>query len=160
MNSSRPGTKLKLASLSLAAAAALAIACTSAQHSDGTQSTNGLKPVTAAASYADLRSYQHGIDLLKRPSSGDYLAIFSSDGLPPANGDTGSWNHDIYFSSVSATSPTLGATTGTKWLSATEAQEPSSSAINASGTKICTTWEDGNLSTAGCSGSPSSPSHG
>ena len=89
--------------------------------------------------YTDLRSYQHGLNFLKL-ASGDYMAIFASNGVPPTAG----WEHDIYAVLVSRRHPDLDATAGVKWISAPEAQEPVSAAINASGTKICVTWEDGN----------------
>jgi hypothetical protein len=157
MKSVRSRTRLWLGSLGFVIAASLTITCTQLSNGHSSKdlqpataaghSAKDLQPATAAAtSYHDLRSFQHGLDFLKQPS-GSYYAIFSSNNLPPTDGSLnpgGNWNHDIYFANVSATSPTLGPGTGTNWISATEAQEPASSAINASSTKILCTWEDGN----------------
>ena len=88
----------------------------------------------------DLRNRQHGINVLKTSTS-DYLLIWSSAGNPPI-APTGSWPHDIYFAAIDPAHPeTINPET---WLSGDEAQEPASSAINASGDKVFCTWEDGN----------------
>ena len=89
-----------------------------------------------AVEYPDLRDRQHGIDLLKL-NNGNYYLVWSSNANPPSAG----WSHNIFYSNINPASPTISPVT---WISATEAQEPASSAINASGTKILCTWEDGN----------------
>lgn len=83
----------------------------------------------------DLREYQHGLDLLKL-NNGSYYLIWSSSSNPPSS----AWTHDIFYSTINPLAPAI---TPVNWISGTEAQEPASSAINASGTKIFCTWEDG-----------------
>lgn len=94
--------------------------------------------ISRATDYPDLRDRQHGIDLLKL-NSGSYYLIWSSNGNPPS-APSGDWPHDIYYSTINPSSPSISPV---KWISGSEAQEPASSAINASGTKIFCTWEDG-----------------
>jgi hypothetical protein len=88
----------------------------------------------------DLRIYQHGIDLLKKPDGTAYYAIWSSNGLPPVSGS----NHDIYYTTIRAINPVTGPNIGTKWVASTGAQSSVNSAMNASQTKICCTWQDNN----------------
>jgi len=84
----------------------------------------------------DNREYQHGIDLIKLNNDNYYL-IWASCGNPPID----SWTHDIFYSTIDPLNPNI---IPVKWISANEAQEPSSTAINSAGTKIFCTWEDGN----------------
>lgn len=85
----------------------------------------------------DLREYQHGIDLLRRPN-GQYYLIWSSQGNPPSAA-SGNWTHDIYASAIDPANPVIHPTT---LISQSEAQEPASSAISADG-HIMITNEDG-----------------
>ena len=101
---------------------------------------NETSAMSRATEYPDLRDRQHGIDLLKL-SNGNYYLIWSSNGNPPPSSTPENWNHDIYYSTINPSSPSISPVT---WISANEAQEPASAAINASGTKIFCTWEDGN----------------
>jgi hypothetical protein len=103
---------------------------------DEKPSQNPVSTKSVKAASVDLRQWQHGLDLVKL-NSGNYYLIWSSGGNPPA----GTWTHDIYYSTINPANPTI---TPLNWISANEAQEPASSAINASGTKILCTWEDGN----------------
>lgn len=84
----------------------------------------------------DLRKHQHGLDLIKLKTNHYYLIWASSNKTNSSN-----WEHDIFYSKINFFAPKI---TPIKWISGAEAQEPASSAINASGTKIFCTWEDGN----------------
>jgi hypothetical protein len=87
----------------------------------------------------DQRAYQHGIDLIRRPG-GNYWLIWASSGNPPAGPETkGGWTHDIYYSDIDPANPEINPVT---IISADEAQEPASSAINHDG-NIMITNEDG-----------------
>ncbi len=92
-------------------------------------------PVTAQ----DVRSFQHGIDLIPLPN-GHYKLIWSSSGNPPTGADrNGNWPHDVYFSDIDPTEPRI---TPKVLISRYEAQEPASSAITDDG-HIMITMEDG-----------------
>lgn len=86
----------------------------------------------------DHRAWQHGIDILQ---VGDQrLVVWGSAGNPPRPNLGGDWTHDIYYAWLSKD----GSLSATEVLvSAPEAQEPPSVAINASGTLMMTS-EDGN----------------
>ncbi len=91
-------------------------------------------------SYAqDDRSYQHGINFLKRPDN-RWLLIWSSSGNPPTGTDKkGSWTHDIYSSLIDPKKPVIRPVT---LISNPEAQEPASSAVTDDGYMMIT-MEDG-----------------
>ncbi len=86
----------------------------------------------------DVRSYQHGVDFLKR-SEGRYWLVWASSGVPPQGEDEqGEWIHDVYAASINANNPEIKPF---KLISEVRAQEPSSAAVAADG-KIMITMED------------------
>ncbi|MCK5829971.1 MAG: hypothetical protein KAH20_06670 [Methylococcales bacterium] len=87
---------------------------------------------------ADERVLQHGIDLLKQ-SDGDYVMIWSSSQSPINVQGNDEWEHDIYYSYLSPSSPTIEPQL---LISAPEAQEPSSAAMTKNG-NIMVSFEDG-----------------
>ena len=91
------------------------------------------------SSAQDPRSYQHGINFLKRPNN-QWLLIWSSSGNPPSGKDkNGNWTHDIYYSLINPSKPSVQPIT---LISNPEAQEPASSAMTNDG-HIMITLEDG-----------------
>jgi hypothetical protein len=82
----------------------------------------------------DLRSYQHGIDMVSFPDNSLSL-VWSSGGNPPS----GEWTHDVYISAINRSNPLIKPKT---LLSRDEAQEPASAAVNTKG-NIMVTMEDG-----------------
>lgn len=104
----------------------------------------GLAPAFADAGEpeADHRAWQHGIELI--PVGDRLLLVWGSPGNPPHANPGGDWEHDIYYAWVNAGSTRETVLAGARLLvSAPEAQEPPSMAINASG-KLLLTSEDGN----------------
>lgn len=94
----------------------------------------------AADTQKDHRTWQHGIDFVQVGNRS--LLIWGSWGNPPTPlfGGNGNWQHDIYYSWIDKTNPTIRPQI---LVSTTEAQEPSSTAINDAG-RILVTFEDGN----------------
>lgn len=90
----------------------------------------------------DHRAWQHGIDLVRVDDK--MLLVWGSPGNPPRANPGGDWQHDIYFAWLTA-GATQEAVVGDAQVlvSAAEAQEPPSVAINASGNLLLTS-EDGN----------------
>lgn len=85
----------------------------------------------------DLRAYQHGIELIKR-TNGTYWLLWSSAGNPPKAG-TRNWTHDVYYSLIDPSNPSIRPVA---IISNPEAQEPASAAISMDG-RIMITCEDG-----------------
>lgn len=86
----------------------------------------------------DARSYQHGVDFIKR-SDGSYVLVWASSGNPPVGADENEeWLHDIYYSIIDPSSPSIKPIA---LISAPNAQEPVSSAIASNG-HIMITMED------------------
>ncbi len=95
--------------------------------------------LTVAATAADPRAYQHGIDFVPR-SDGNYWLVWSSSGNPPTGPlPSGNWPHDVYYSLIDPAAPTITPVT---LIAYSEAQEPASSAISDDG-RIMVTMEDG-----------------
>lgn len=87
----------------------------------------------------DVRSFQHGIDLIPLPD-GQYKLIWSSSENPPQGAnDDGNWPHDVFVSDIDPKAPRV---VPVRLISRPEAQEPASSAINDDG-HIMITMEDG-----------------
>jgi hypothetical protein len=90
----------------------------------------------------DHRAWQHGIDLI--PVGNKLLLVWGSAGNPPHPNLGGDWPHDVYYAWLDPLALPDAATIQPKVLvSQPEAQEPPSTAINASGTLLMTS-EDGN----------------
>lgn len=89
----------------------------------------------------DCRSYQHGIDLVKK-TDGNYWLIWASSGNPPTGPDADwCWTHDIYYSAIDRENPLISPFI---IIEEDEAQEPASSAIARDGSNnIMITNEDG-----------------
>ncbi len=86
----------------------------------------------------DPRSYQHGINVLKRPD-GRYVLIWASSGNPPAGANPdGEWSHDVYYALINPAAPSIDPV---KLISAPGAQEPVSAAMTTDG-HIMLTMED------------------
>ncbi|HHL20604.1 MAG TPA: hypothetical protein ENJ52_03655 [Aliiroseovarius sp.] len=96
----------------------------------------GTAPLTAQA--GDPRAWQHGLNILEIGPN-RFLAIWSSDGIPPkAAPDGAEWRHDVYYSWLDGADPHLAPRV---LIAAPLAQEPASSAIAANG-NILVTMED------------------
>jgi hypothetical protein len=99
-----------------------------------------LAAVAAAVSSADTedhRAWQHGVDLIRVGQR--LLVVWGSPGNPPKANLGGDWQHDVYYAWLDADSKVAAPQV---LVSRPEAQEPPSTAINASGT-ILMTSEDG-----------------
>jgi len=94
--------------------------------------------VTRAIAADDLRSYQHGVDLVPR-GDGQYWLIWSSSGNPPR----GQWTHDIYRALINPTCPSITPQT---LISRSGAQEQSSADVSADGKIMVVTEDDWNVS--------------
>lgn len=96
----------------------------------------------AATDEEDHRAWQHGIDLVRL--DGKLMLVWSSPGNPPRARPGGDWQHDIYYAWLDA--PVVSGEVPLQpqvLVSAPEAQEPPSVAINSRGTMLITA-EDGN----------------
>ncbi len=91
----------------------------------------------ASASDEDHRAWQHGVDLIRVGQR--LLVVWGSPGNPPKANPGGDWQHDVYYAWLDADSRQAAPQV---LVSRPEAQEPPSTAINASGT-ILMTSEDG-----------------
>ena len=85
----------------------------------------------------DHRAWQHGVDLIR--VGGRLLAVWGSAGNPPKSNLGGDWPHDVYYAWLDNESEAIRPQV---LVALPEAQEPPSTAINASGT-ILMTAEDG-----------------
>lgn len=86
----------------------------------------------------DPRSYQHGVDFVRK-SDGNYILIWSSSGINPTGAmSDGEWPHDVYYSNIDINNPVIEPI---ELISAEWAQEPASSAISNDFT-IMVTMED------------------
>ena len=112
----------------------LLVSCNSSNNSPSPSVPDSLPP----GGQDDPRSYQHGVDFIKR-SDGSYVLVWSSSGNPPLGVDlNGEWRHDVYYSIIDPNYPLI---TPVKLISYPYAQEPVSSAINPNG-HIMITMED------------------
>ncbi len=95
---------------------------------------------TTVAPYTDHRAWQHGLDLVKVGPR--HLLVWSSwgDTPDPTPNPGGNWSHDVYYSCLDPNNPEVNPKT---LVSAPEAQEPASTAINSNG-RILMSCEDGN----------------
>jgi len=85
----------------------------------------------------DHRAWQHGLDLVRVGSR--HLLVWSSAGNPPQPVPGEEWQHDVYASWIDPYAPRLDIRT---LVAAPQGQDPSSTAVNASG-RILVTYEDG-----------------
>lgn len=92
------------------------------------------------AFYTDHRAWQHGINIVR--VGGKEMIVWSSWGNPPAPqpNPEGNWEHDVYYSWLDPKHPSLDPHT---LVTAPEAQEPASCAVNSEG-RLLMSCEDGN----------------
>ena len=99
------------------------------------------KPVATLPEAEDHRAYMHGVQFVKLGSR--HMVIFSSNGyLPKVTG--GEWQNDIYYSWFDPQNP-AGKLAVKKLVSAPQAQEPASAAVNSKGF-LAITAEDAQFS--------------
>lgn len=90
----------------------------------------------------DLRSFQHGIDILQLDNF-NYISIWSSSGLiPKGENKENEWTHDVYYSKFNISNPKICPL---KIISAPGAQEPASSTITENKHIIITMEDDYNV---------------
>lgn len=101
-------------------------------------SCNDRKNPSTPDDVADDREWAHGISYI--PLSGGNGLLLWSEATQAIDFDNGVWTHDVYYSHVSKTNPSIDKQL---LIHADEAQEPTSASVSGDG-KIIVTFEDGN----------------